>query len=442
MSRTHRPFILIGAMAGAGALLLTACSNGPGVPSGGNTDDTAVTIYSSFIDAEATALRDSWAEWEKESGITINLEGDRNFETQISVRAQGGNAPDIAIFPQPGLMGDLAARDYLTEASAGVQKNLEQYWSEDWKEYASVDGTVYGAPLMASVKGFIWYSPSLFAENGWAVPETWEEMVTLTGQIREKTNQPPWCAGFSAAEATGWPGTDWIEDIVLRQSGPEVYDQWVNHEIPFTDPRIKDAFDAAGEILLDPANVNAGYGDVRSMLSVDYVEVADAVADGRCALHHQASFFDGFLMDKTNAAGEKLTVGEDGDIWAFITPPMAGKDAAVTGGGEIVSAFNDREATTKVLEYLSSPEWANSRVALGGVISANTGLDPAKASSPILQEAVKTLQDPATTFRFDGSDLMPSAVGAGSFWKGIIDWVNGTPVDEVLPAIDSAWPSE
>ena len=94
-----------------------------------------------------------------------------------------------------------------------------------------------------------------------------------------------------------------------------------------------------------------------------------------------------------------------------------------------------------MLEYLSSPEWANSRVALGGVISANTGLDPANAKSPILQESIQILQDPETTFRFDGSDLMPSAVGAGTFWKGIIDWINGTDVNTVTTQIDSGWPS-
>jgi alpha-glucoside transport system substrate-binding protein len=138
-------------------------------------------------------------------------------------------------------------------------------------------------------------------------------------------------------------------------------------------------------------------------------------------------------------------VGEDGDVWAFLLPPFGGggdsEGAVVTGGGEIVAAFDDSDATVKVQEYLSSPEWANSRVSLGGVISANKGLDPESASSPILQEAISILQDDTTTFRFDASDLMPGAVGTGTFFKGMVDYVNGTPLDTVLQQIESGWPS-
>ena len=287
---------------------------------------------------------------------------------------------------------------------------------------------------MASVKGFIWYSPQVFADNGWEVPETWDDLLTLTQTIAD-SGKVPWCAGFGSDAATGWPGTDWVEDLVLRQAGPEVYDQWVSHDIPFNDPAIKSAFDAVGEILLNPDYVNAGYGDVVTINSTPFGDPATALVDGSCILHHQASFYEGFITD---AGG---TVGEDAGIWAFITPGTEAGANAVTGGGEIVGAFSDSEATQKVLAYLSSPEWANSRVSLGGVTSANNGLDPANAKDPILQETIKILQDPDTTFRFDASDLMPGAVGAGTFWKGMVDWVNGASTDEVLTQIETGWPS-
>jgi alpha-glucoside transport system substrate-binding protein len=134
-------------------------------------------------------------------------------------------------------------------------------------------------------------------------------------------------------------------------------------------------------------------------------------------------------------------VAEDGDIWAFITPGTEAGANAVTGGGEIVGAFSNDADTIKVQEYLSSADWANSRVSLGGVISANKGLDPSNASSAILEQAISTLQDPNTTFRFDASDLMPGAVGAGTFWTGMVDWINGTSTDDVLDAIEASWPS-
>ncbi|WP_127476759.1 ABC transporter substrate-binding protein [Microbacterium sulfonylureivorans] len=442
MKTTNRGRILSAlAMTGATGLALVACTGGPGVDNGGDEGgdgDNVVTVYGTIVTPEQELLEESWAEWEEENDIDIQYEGSKEFEAQIAVRAQGGTPPDLAIFPQPGLLADMASRDLVLPAPEGVAANVAEYWTEDWAGYGTVDDTLYGAPLMASVKGWVWYSPSQFAENDWEVPTDWQGLLDLTAQIQSDTGEPPWCIGFNSDAATGWPGTDWVEDIVLRQSGTEVYDQWVANEVEFTAPEIKSAFEEFGKIALNEDYVNAGFGGIDTIVTTPFgTDPAAALADGSCALHHQASFFDGFLVD----AG--VEVGEDGDIWAFLTPPFtAGGEAAVTGGGEIVAAFDDSDATVKVQEYLSSPEWANSRVSLGGVISANKGLDPESASSPILQEAISILQSDSTTFRFDASDLMPGAVGAGTFFKGMVDYVNGTDLDTVLEQIESGWPSE
>lgn len=438
----HRRFTAPFAVLAVAGLALAGCTTEDGGGSGpgdAGEADGVVTIVGTIQDTEADLLEESWAAWEEENDIDIQYEGTKEFEAQIGVRAQGGTAPDLAIFPQPGLLADLASRDYIQPAPEGVAANVEDYWSEDWAGYGTSGDVLYGAPLMASVKGFVWYSPSKFAEWGVEVPETWDDLLALTATIQEKTGTAPWCAGFGSDAATGWPGTDWVEDLVLRQAGPEVYDQWVSHEIPFNDPAIAAAFDSVGEILLNPDYVNAGFGDVKSINSTPFGDPARALGDGSCALHHQASFYDGFIQDPTNG---NATVGPDADIWAFITPAEEAGGGAVTGGGEIVAAFSNDEDTVKVQEFLSSPEWANTRVALGGVISANTGLDPESASSPILQQAITILQDPNTTFRFDASDLMPGVVGAGSFWTGMVDWINGTPTTEVLDTIEASWPSE
>jgi alpha-glucoside transport system substrate-binding protein len=437
-SRMYRHLLVSTAIVGATGIALAGCSGGGGA-AGGPGDvgeaDGVVTIYGTIADTEADLLNQSWADWEEENGIDIQYESSKEFEAQIGSLAQAGNPPDLAIFPQPGLLGDLATRGYMQPAPEGVAANVAEGWSEDWAGYGTVDGTLYGSPLMASVKGFIWYSPSQFAENGWTVPTTWDELLTLSQTIAD-SGSTPWCAGFGSDAATGWPGTDWVEDLVLRQAGPDVYDQWVAHEIPFDDPAIQSAFDSVGEILLNPDYVNAGYGDVVTINSTPFGDPATALVDGTCALTHQASFYDGFITD---AGG---TVAEDGDIWAFITPGETAGAPAVTGGGEIVGAFSNDEDTIKVQEYLSSADWANSRVSLGGVISANKGLDPNNASSAILTQAITILQDDDTTFRFDASDLMPGAVGAGTFWTGMVDWINGTPTDEVLSTIEASWPSE
>jgi len=427
----------------AAGIALAGCSDAGGGAAQGPGDagkaDGVVTIYGTIQDTEAKLLQQSWADWEKKNKITIKYEGSKEFEAQIAVRAQGGTAPDLAIFPQPGLMGDLASRGFIQPAPKGVAANVKKNWSKDWAGYATVDGTLYGSPLMASVKGFVWYSPKQFADWGVSVPTTWQELLDVTKTIQEKTGKAPWCAGFGSDAATGWPGTDWVEDLVLRQAGPETYDKWVSHKIKFTDPAIKKAFDSVGEILLNPKYVNAGYGDVKSIVTTPFGDVAKALGSGDCALTHQASFFDGFIQDPKNG---NATVGPDKDIWAFILPGETAGAPAVTGGGEIVAAFSNDADTVKVQEYLSSGDWANSRVSLGGVISANKGLDPANASSPILQEAIKTLQDPKTTFRFDASDLMPGVVGSGSFWTGMVDLVNGKSTDDVLSGIEATWPSD
>jgi alpha-glucoside transport system substrate-binding protein len=288
--------------------------------------------------------------------------------------------------------------------------------------------------MLANVKGYVWYAPKTFKDKGWNVPKTWDEMLTLSKKIADDGTMKPWCAGFESGEATGWPGTDWVEDVVLRAQGPEVYDQWVSHQIPFNDPKIVEAMNKTGEILLNDKFVNGGFGDVRSILSTGFAQAGQPVLDGQCAMHHQANF---------QAANwpEGTVVAPDGDVWAFMTPPTdASKGQAITGGGEMVGAYKDTPEAQAFQAYLASAEFANNRVKLGGVISANKGLDPASAQTELDKQSIALLQDPNTIFRFDGSDLMPGAVGSNSFWKGIVAWINGTPAQQVADSVESSWP--
>ncbi|WP_035253690.1 ABC transporter substrate-binding protein [Agrococcus lahaulensis] len=452
MKHARRIAVPLG-IAGVAALALTGCvgdaepgaSEAPGSTGAaaegceayadyGTFDGAEVNVYGTILDEEANRLNESWAEFEECTGIDVVYEGSAEFEAQINVRVQGGNPPDLAIFPQPGLLASIAGTGSLLPAPESVAANAEEFWTEDWRNYGTVDGTFYAAPLMASVKGYVWYQPALWEENGWEVPTTLDELDELTATIAE-SGTTPWCVGFGSGEATGWPGTDWIEDYVLRLHGPDVYDQWIAHEIPFDDPQIAEAMDRVGDLIKNPEYVNGGIGDVSTIATTDFGEAGLPVLDGECAMHHQASFYEGFWSDDNS-----VTVAEDGDVWAFVLPGTEADAAAVTGGGEFVGAFSDDEEVVAVQTFLSSDTWANSRVSLGGVISANSGLDPANASSPLLQSAVETLQDPETTFRFDGSDLMPGAVGAGTFWSGLVDWVSGADTATVLSQIEQSWP--
>ncbi|WP_431798874.1 ABC transporter substrate-binding protein [Microbacterium kunmingense] len=404
----------------------------------GTFDGAEVTIGGTILDLEADRLVESWSDFAQCTGINIEYQGSSEFEAQIAVLAEGGNAPDIGIVPQPGLLARLAEGGWLIPASAEVEANVDEWWSEDWKQYGTYDGTFYAAPLMASVKGYVWYSPTQFEENGWEIPQTLDELTALTEEIAA-TGQKPWCVGLESGDATGWPATDWIEDWVLRLHGPEVYDQWVTHEIPFNDPRIVEAFDAVGEYIKNEDYVNGGIGDVSTLVTEAFQTAGLPILDGECSLHHQASFYETFWNAE---GGDEVVVASDGDVFGFLTPPAtAGDPLSVTGGGEFPVAFRDAEEVETVRAFLSSDTWANNRVSLGGVISANKGVDPENASSELLVQSIEILQDPETTFRFDGSDLMPGAVGADSFWRGVVAWVTGQSTQETVDAIESSWPA-
>jgi len=438
MSQRYRLLAPVGLLA-VGAIALAGCAEGDSGGTSGSGGATTVRISGGITGSEADLLNQSFDQFTKDTGIKVVYTGDKSFEGNIVTKVTGGDAPDIAIVPQPGLLKTLIGTGDVKKASDTVSSNVDQYWGEDWKSYGSEDGTFYAAPMLANLKGYVWYSPAKFKEWGVEVPKTLDELMTLTATIQQKTGAAPWCAGFASGDASGWPGTDWIEDMVLRQSGPDVYDQWVANEVKFTDAPIKEAFEATGKILLNPSYVNAGFGDVKSINSVAFADVAAKVADGSCPMTHQASFLSSNFLTVKNASGGDVKVAPDGDVYAFLLPGVTEGKVAVEGGGEFVTAFSDDANVQKVAEFMSTPDFANARVKLGGVISANKGADPSLASSEFLQEAMKVVQDPNTTLRFDASDLMPATVGSGSFWKGMVSWIDGTPTDQVLSDIQAGY---
>lgn len=457
MRTTKSRFAAIAAGAAATALILAGCSGSNdlkgGSDSGGDTagSDTdcsafeqygkhegeAVTLFSSIREVEADQLQQTFDKFEECTGIKVTHNGVGEFESQILVQVEGGNAPDLAIFPQPGLLQRMVKDGHVKPAPAEVEANVDKGWSEDWKAYGTVDGTFYAAPLMASVKSFVWYSPSMFKEGGYEIPETWDEMMQLTEKIaNDNPDAKPWCAGIESGGATGWPATDWIEDAVLRTGGGDVYDQWVDHEIPFNDPKIVEATELVGKILRDDNFVNGGIGDARSIATTSFNDGGLPILDGQCYMYRMASFYEAQWPEGTEVA-------ENGDVFAFYLPGMTADEKPLLTAGEFVGAFNDRDATKAVQQYMASSEWANTRVEIGGVTSANKGVDPSLASSDILRLAMELLQDESAVARFDGSDLMPSEVGAGSFWTAMTQWINGEKdVNTVLSEIESSWPSE
>jgi alpha-glucoside transport system substrate-binding protein len=223
--------------------------------------------------------------------------------------------------------------------------------------------------------------------------------------------------------------------------GPDVYDQWTTHKIPFNDPRVLKVLQTVGSILKNPKYVNAGIGDVKSIATTAFQDGGKPIETGKCMLHFQANFYAA-NWDKGT------TVGPNGDVYAFYEPTMSDKFGKVIEvGGEFAGAFSDRAAVQAVQLYMASPAWAEAKAKLNaaqntsGWFSANKNVPLSTFNfSPVDELGAKLTRDPSTVARFDASDLMPSEVGAGSFWKQMTQWILGQDDKTTLNNIEASWP--
>ncbi|HWL44050.1 MAG TPA: ABC transporter substrate-binding protein [Ilumatobacter sp.] len=400
---------------------------------GFDTDEFAgqeVVIMSTFDGEEGERYNRAWADFEAATGIEIIHENTNTLEDDVRIRAEGGDAPDLAILPQPGLLATLARSNLLTPLTSLHQGVLDNNVA-GFDEYGTVDGTFYAPPFGAGIKSIVWYNTAAWADAGYEVPETWGEWIALADKMVADGNTP-FCIGIESGGATGWPLTDWVEEVLLRTSPPEVYDQWVNHEIPFNDPAIVEALDTVGSILRNPDYV----GDVQAIPSISHGDAGLGMVDGRCWMYQHPNWWGSNLPDGT-------TFGPDGEYNVFFEPMMDADDPrAVLGGGEFIAAFNDRPVVEFVAKYLTSADYANNRMAEGGSwISPNTQADPGNIpdTDPLTRQVAEFLVT-ADVFRFDGSDLMPSEIGADAFWKQMVDWVVGdVTTEEALTNIENVW---
>jgi len=406
----------------------------------GDIEGTEVSLYTSILDPESQPYIDAFVPFEECTGVDVTYEGSSEFEAQLLVRTQAGNPPDIALFPQPGLL-QTVVRDSgaVVEPPQQVEDAVDEFYGEDWKQYGTVDDVFYAAPNSANVKSFVWYSPSAFAHAGCEIPETWDEMLALSDQIVADNpggEVKPWCAGIGSGDATGWTATDWMEDVMLRTAGPDVYDQWISHEIPFNDPAVAATLEQVGGILKNEEYVNGGLGGVQSIASTTFQDGGLPVLDGSCFMHRQASFYAANWPEGTEVA-------EDGDVFAFYLPPISEEFGnPVLGGAEFVAAFSEEPQVQAFQLYMTSADFINNRARGGAFIPPHSGLDTANLTNPIDTLSAELLNDEDATFRFDASDLMPGAVGSGSFWSEMTAWIaEDKPNEAVLDAIETSWPA-
>jgi alpha-glucoside transport system substrate-binding protein len=435
----------------AAALVLTACGgdgddNGTATPddngNGEATDDgedisgTEVSIFGAFSSIEADAVNGVIEEFFNEpTGANAFYEGSDSFESQIQIRVDGGNPPDIGIYPQPGAVVDQARQGNvvsLEEMGYDIAE-LEERFGDYLLSLGEYEGQHYGIPTNVNLKSLIWYNIPVFEAEGYEIPETFEDLIALSEQMVED-GYTPWSIGTGSDDATGWPATDWMEDIVLRQAGPETYDGWVDNSVPFDDPAIEDAANTFDQILDGEGFVLGGKASVPD---IDFRDAPDAIVGDEPAalMHRQASFIVNFFP-------EGAEFGTDYGVFPF--PSIDGNAGALIAG-ELATVFNDRPEVRRFIDIFTDTDAQCAQGSYEGVarISPNVNTTADCYDDEVVATAADTTVSALRegTARFDASDLMPPQVGSGSFWTGMNEWMRGADISSVLSDIQNSWPS-
>ena len=395
-----------------------------------------VTVFGPWLGPDQENVEAVLSVFAEASGHDVRYTGSDSFEQQILVDSEAGSAPNIAVFPQPGLASDMASRGFLAPLADGTGDWVRENYAagQSWVDlgtFADADGNenLFGFFYKVDVKSLVWYVPENFEDADYEVPSTMEELKALTDQI-VADGETPWCIGLGSGGATGWPATDWVEDLLLRTQTPDVYDGWVDNSIAFTDERIVGAIEEFGAFAGNDDYVAGGSGAVAA---TDFRDSPKGMFSSppQCYMHRQASFIPAFFPEGT-------VVGEDADFFYF--PSYSERDLGnpVLGAGTLWAITNENQGAHDLIAFLQSAEAHEIWMARKGFLTPHKGVNTDAFGDPTLRKMNDILLG-ATTFRFDGSDLMPGGVGAGSFWTGMVDYAGGKPAADVAAEIQASW---
>jgi alpha-glucoside transport system substrate-binding protein len=394
----------------------------------------SVEVLGVWGGSELESFQAMVAPWEEQTGGTMEFTGTRDLTAILTTRVQAGNPPDVAILPNPGLMKqyvDSADLQPLNEILDMTR--ISQEFGQAWIDLGTVDGNLYAIFMKAANKGMIWYDPTTFTDNGWTVPTTWDELITLSDDIVAAGGTPPapWAMGVESGAATGWAGTDWIAQIFLEQNGGDAYDQWVAHEIPWTDQRIKEAWEMWGSIVTTEGYIPGG---ATTVLATNFQDASYWPFDTppQAAMYYEGDFVQGFITSQFPDA----VAGTDYDFFPFptINPDYAG---AVTGGADLVVVFNDTPTVRSFVDYLSTADAQQIWVERGGFTSVNNQVPMNVYPDEIAQKSAEQLLN-ASLFRFGAGDSMPAAMQT-TWWTGIQNYLQDpTSLDSILEDLEAA----
>ncbi len=428
-----------GATLGAVAVLTTGCLGGGGGGGGGGSDNTSRSIEVMYAFAtgskQESGFRAEVDAWAAENDVEIEYTQTGNFNQLINTRVQGNDAPDVALFPQPGIMQDLAADGLLADLGEVIPEEDLGQLVQGALATGQVEGTQYAVPMSINVKSIVFYPKEAF-EAEYEAPETFDDLVALTEEIAG-TGTTPWCFGIESEAATGWPATDWMENLILIQQGSEFYNEWVAHEVPFNAPEVQEALSTMEELLLQEDRVNGGR---QSIASANFLTAGNPLFDDPpgCYLYRQGNF----VADE-GGFPEEVLANLDEEVGVFPMPGETAEDRPVLGGGDLAGVFaTENEAAQELVAFMASPEFGtNGYGETGAWISPNTEFDVSVMPTQTLQD-IATIAYESTEFVFDGSDQMPGEVGSGSFWREMTAYISGQQEGEAtLDNIENSGPA-
>jgi len=455
MRLRHAPWVsLFLSVAAVLSLVIAACGDddeeeGGETPTGGSP--TTADLSGETVDALGIWGEEELADfnamvqpWKDDTGAGVDFVGTRDVNAILTTRVGGGDPPDAALPASLGIFRDLATDGELTPLSEcpGLEEKVRAEYSEAIVDLGTVGGELYGVFMKAGNKGTIWYNPTFFSENGYeplTADSSFQDLLDLTEQIAAdkeagKHDVFPWSDAEEIGGGSGFPGSDWIQQIVLGEFGAEVYDQWVAHEIPYNDPQIKQAWEMFGQILLEPRYV---LGGTERALATTFSEgsIPLFTEPPEAAMHYLGSFNAGFITDPELGFPAGLEPGTGFDFFPF---PGGG----VTGDANIMMLFNNDPATCSFAEWMAGAESQSIWVARGGFTSLNTEVDLAAYTTDLDRRVAEQLTDPETVFRIDADDAMPTGVGGdnGAVFTGVLSYLGGGDLDDILKGIDDAFP--
>ncbi len=422
----------------------------------GDFAGTSVSFQTQWIGGEGANFAEAIANFLAATGIQIKVDSiGSSHETVLKARVDGGAPPDMAVLAQPSVItGEYGAGGKIVDIATIMDtEKLAAEHAATIGLYSTGD-SIWAIPYKVDVKGVVWYPIKAFEAAGYTIPTTWDEWMALADQIVADGNGNPFCVGMNAGTATGWQATDLVEVAMLRTAGPEAYDKWISHELLFDSPEVRAALDLVAGIYFTPDYVLGGN---TAIINIPQTEPMDPMFDAfdeemggmpGCWMHiipfwYGPDFFPDVRIEGANDPNyvTPYTVGEE--IGIFPIPPVTPELNPALGAGDGIMVFVDRPEVRAVAQFLSTPSGIETWVKKGAAISANTAVPAEWYEGNYESEVAAGLLASATSFRFDASDLMPAAVGAGSFWTEMVNWIsaNGENTDAVLQAIDASWPS-